>query len=68
MQSDEIVEAHTVAGDDCYLIKVRTSSITTLNALVSKIIALGLATRTTIVMKTHIEKLGGVTRGESHEA
>src|SRR3954469_14365846 len=23
MKSDEVVEAHTVAGDDCYLIKVR---------------------------------------------
>lgn len=64
MKSDEVVEAHTVAGDDCYLIKVRTSSIATLNAFVSKVIAVGLSTRTTIVMKTHIEKLGGVMMGE----
>src|SRR6185369_14053572 len=32
MRSDEVVEAHTVAGDDCYFIKVRTDSITSLNA------------------------------------
>ena len=66
MKSDEVVEAHTVAGDDCYLIKVRTSSISSLNALVSKLTAppISLATRTTIVMKTHFEKMGGVTLGE----
>jgi len=66
MKSQEVVEAHTVAGDDCYFIKVRTPSIAALNAFVAKLIAppLSLATRTTIVMKTHIEKLGGVTLGE----
>jgi Lrp/AsnC family leucine-responsive transcriptional regulator len=66
MKSDEVVEAHTVAGDDCYLIKVRTPSIAALNAFVSKLIVppLSLSTRTTIVMKTHIEKVGGVTLGE----
>ncbi len=66
MKSDEVVEAHTVAGDDCYLIKVRTSSIASLNTLVSRLTAppLSLATRTTIVMKTHFEKIGGVTLGE----
>jgi Lrp/AsnC family leucine-responsive transcriptional regulator len=67
MRSDEVLEAHTVAGDDCYLIKVRTDSIASLNTLVSKLTAppLSLSTRTTIVMKTHFEKLGGVTLGES---
>ena len=66
MKNDEVVEAHTIAGDDCYLIKVRTRSIATLNALVSKLIAppLSLSTRTTIVMKTHVEKLGGIALGE----
>jgi len=66
MKSDEVVEAHTVAGDDCFLIKVRTGSIAALNALVSKLAKppLNLATRTTIVMKTHWEKHGGVTLGE----
>ena len=66
MKSDEVVEAHTVAGDDCFLIKVRTSSIASLNTLVSRLTAppLSLSTRTTIVMKTHFEKIGGVTLGE----
>jgi len=66
MKSDQVVEAHTVAGDDCFLIKVRTSSIASLNTLVSRLTAppLSLSTRTTIVMKTHFEKIGGVTLGE----
>ena len=66
MKSDEIVEVHTVAGDDCYLIKVRTESIPSLNRLVSKLAAepISLSTRTTIVMQTHCEKIGGITLGE----
>src|SRR3954451_11544466 len=31
---DEILEVHTVAGDDCFFIKVRTDSIASLNTLV----------------------------------
>jgi len=67
LKTDEIVEAHTVAGDDCFFIKVRTDSITSLDELVSKLTAppLSLATRTTIVMKTHCEKVGGINLGES---
>ncbi len=66
LRSEEVIEAHTVAGDDCYLLKVRTDSIGSLNALVSKLSQppLSLATRTTIVMKTHCEKVGGITLGE----
>jgi len=66
MRSEEVVEAHTVAGDDCYFIKVRTDSIASLNALVSRLGAppLSLATRTTIVMETHCEKVGGITLGD----
>jgi len=63
---EEVLEAHTVAGDDCYLLKVRTDSITSLNALVNSLTAapLSLTTRTTIVMQTHCEKVGGITLGE----
>jgi hypothetical protein len=45
---------------------VRTDSIASLNALVSKLGAppLSLHTRTTIVMQTHCEKVGGITLGE----
>jgi Lrp/AsnC family leucine-responsive transcriptional regulator len=66
MRGDEVLEVHTVAGDDCFLIKVRTDSIQSLNALVSRLSAppLSLATRTTIVMETHCEKVGGITLGE----
>jgi Lrp/AsnC family leucine-responsive transcriptional regulator len=66
LKTDEVLEAHTVAGDDCYLIKVRTSSIASLNDLVSRLAAppLGLSTRTTIVMRTHCEKIGGVVLGD----
>lgn len=66
MLLDEILEVHTVAGDDCFFIKVRTDSIPTLNTLVSRLAEapLSLSTRTTIVMETHCEKVGGVMLGE----
>ena len=66
---EEILEVHTVAGDDCFFIKVRTDSIASLNTLVSKLTAapLALTTRTTIVMQTHCEKVGGITLGEENE-
>jgi len=66
LRSDEVLEAHTVAGDDCFLLKVRTESIASLNALVGKLTAppLSLSTKTTIVMRTHCEKVGGILLGE----
>ncbi len=65
MASDEVLEIHSVAGDDCFFIKVRTDSIPSLNQLVLRLNAppLSLATRTTIVMETHCEKVGGVVLG-----
>ncbi len=62
LAGDEVVEAHSVAGDDCYLIKVRTDTIASLNTLVSRLTSqpLGLTTRTTIVMETFCEKVGGI--------
>ena len=69
MASDEVLEVHTVAGDDCYLIKVRTDSIASLNTLVGRLTAapLSLTTRTTIVMQTHVEKVGGIVLGEEEQ-
>lgn len=66
LQGPEVIEAHTVAGEDCYLIKVRTGSIASLNDLVNRLTAppLSLSTKTTIVMRTHCEKIGGVTLGQ----
>lgn len=62
MRREDVLEVHTVAGDDCYLMKVRTDSIQSLNELVSELSAppVALSTRTTIVMETHCEKVGGV--------
>src|SRR5688500_13478712 len=55
MQSDDVLEVHTVAGDDCYLMKVRADSIGGLNTLVQQLSnpPISLNTRTTIVMETH---------------
>lgn len=65
MQREEVLEVHTVAGDDCFLLKVRAESIGALNTLVQQLSAqpLGLVTRTTIVMETHSEKVGGIDLG-----
>jgi DNA-binding Lrp family transcriptional regulator len=65
MDREEVLEVHTVAGDDCFLVKVRTESIGALNTLVQQLTTppLGLATRTTIVMETHCEKVGGIRLG-----
>ena len=62
MQQDEVLEVHAVAGEDCFLMKVRAESIGGLNTLVQQLTAgpLSFATRTTIVMETHCEKVGGI--------
>lgn len=67
MKKPEMLEVHTVAGDDCFFIKVRTDSIQSLNALVQQLThaPLSFATRTTIVLETHLEKVGGITMGET---
>lgn len=61
----EVEEAHKVAGEDCYLFKVRTSSIEALNEIVTVLASapLSLTTRTTIVMDTFCEKTGRIARG-----
>jgi len=70
MKRDEVLEVHTVAGDDCFLLKVRAGSIGGLNTLVQQLSAapLSLATRTTIVMETHCEKIGGIDLGATEGA
>lgn len=67
MNRDEVLEVHTVAGDDCFLLKVRAASIGALNTLVQQLTEapLSLATRTTIVMETHCEKVGGIDLGST---
>lgn len=63
--TEEVLEMHSVAGDDCYLMKIRTDSIASLNKLVNRLGAppLRMTTRTTIVMQTHVEKVGGIVLG-----
>jgi len=65
MDRDDVLEVHTVAGEDCYLIKVRTDSIPSLNSILNELSSapLSLSTRTTIVMETHCEKVGGIVLG-----
>lgn len=69
MQDDGIQEVHTVAGEDCYLVKVRADSIAGLNTLVQQLSTppISLSTRTTIVMETHCEKVGGIDLGMKTE-
>lgn len=66
MERDDVIEVHTVAGEDCYLIKVRTDSIPSLNSILNELSSapLSLSTRTTIVMETHCEKVGGIVLGK----
>lgn len=71
LKRPEVLEAHVVAGEDCYLLKVRTESIRSLNALVAELASppLSLSTRTTIVLETVCEKVGGISisRETAHE-
>lgn len=57
-QMDEVLECHHIAGDDSYLLKVRTSSTRGLESLITqglKGIAGVVRTRTTIVLSTSKE-------------
>lgn len=60
---EEVLEIHSVAGEDCFLIKVRTDKIGSLNRIVNefKEPPLGMTTRTTIVLESYFEKVGGIT-------
>ncbi len=54
----EVQEVYNVAGDDCYLLKVRTHDTTTLNELIREKIGrvdTVKSTRTTIVLQIHKE-------------
>ena len=70
LERDEILEAHKIAGEDCYLFKVRTDSIGSLNSLVNELSSspLRMVTRTTIVMETFCEKTGRIDRGRASHA
>lgn len=58
----EVLEVHGVAGDDCIYMKVRVKDIAELNELVKELQQppLLMETKTTIVLNTYFEKVGGV--------
>ncbi len=63
----EILEIHSIAGEDCFLIKVRTTDMKSLNRIVNhmKQPPLRMVTKTTIVLETYFEKVGGTILRES---
>jgi Lrp/AsnC family leucine-responsive transcriptional regulator len=61
-QIDEIEELHHVAGEDCFLMKLRARDIAALHRVVRLLHQppLGFETKTTIALSTYFEKVGGV--------
>ncbi|MCG8605503.1 Lrp/AsnC family transcriptional regulator [bacterium] len=59
----EILEIHSIAGEDCFLIKVRTNDMPSLNDIVTNLKQppLQMTTKTTIVLETYFEKVAGKT-------
>ncbi len=56
----DVLEAHTVAGEDCLLLKVVAETPVGMNERLRRIRALGphVTTRTTVVLQTHFQKAG----------
>ncbi|NIR48230.1 Lrp/AsnC family transcriptional regulator, partial [candidate division KSB1 bacterium] len=59
--NSEVLEIHSIAGEDCFLIKVRTKDMTSLNRIINELKKppLTMATKTTIVLESYFEKIGG---------
>jgi Lrp/AsnC family leucine-responsive transcriptional regulator len=59
-QEPDVLEAHTVAGEDCLLLKVVADTPMGMNERLRRIRALGpsVTTRTTVVLQTHFQKAG----------
>jgi len=57
-EEPDVLELHRIAGEDCYLLKVRTATNKDLEAMLRRIRSIrGIArTRTTIVLSTELEK------------
>lgn len=69
----EVQEVHHIAGEDCYLIKIRTSDVEALGKLLREkigVIPSIRSTRTTIVMETLKETatvpIAGTSEGQGH--
>jgi Lrp/AsnC family transcriptional regulator, leucine-responsive regulatory protein len=59
-QEPDVIEAHTVAGEDCLLLKIVADTPMGLNERLRRIRSLGphVTTRTTMVLETHFAKPG----------
>jgi Lrp/AsnC family leucine-responsive transcriptional regulator len=68
-EEPDILEFHRVAGEDCYMIKIRTSTNADLEKVLRHIKSIrGVArTRTTIVLSTELEKPTIEVPGEEEE-
>ena len=57
-EEPDVLEFHRIAGEDCYLVKIRTATTKDLERLLRRIRSIrGVArTRTTIVLSTELEK------------
>ena len=62
-----VLEAHHVAGEDCYVLKVAAPSLSELEEVIRSLRSPGVTTttRTTIVLSTLFEKPGVLPAGES---
>lgn len=70
----DVLEVHDIAGDDCYLVKVRCAGTDALHSLIRDRIGAVpgvLSTRTTIVLKTFLERgelpIPGPSSGTSND-
>jgi Lrp/AsnC family leucine-responsive transcriptional regulator len=68
-EEPDVLEFHRVAGEDCYMIKIRTSTNADLEKVLRRIRSIrGVArTRTTIVLSTELEKPTIEVPGEDEE-
>jgi Lrp/AsnC family leucine-responsive transcriptional regulator len=59
-QEPDVLEAHTVAGEDCLLLKICAATPMALNERLRRIRTLGphVTTRTTVILQTHFHKAG----------
>lgn len=69
-EESDVLEFHRIAGEDCYLIKTRTSTNSDLEKLLRRVRSIrGVArTRTTIVLSTELEKPTIDVPGEDESA
>lgn len=60
-KDERVLEVHHVAGEDCFLLKIRCADVKALNELVTQLgnPPYSMTTRTTIALESYFEKVGG---------